>query len=86
MNSAGRLAEQDDESTSYRSFRFSKPIIQHAVWLYTRFTLSLRDVELEDLLAERGITVSYETIRVWVALVRTADRPTPQAAARSTER
>jgi putative transposase len=40
------------------------PIIQHAVWLYARFTLSLRDVE--DLLAERGITVSYDTIRVWV--------------------
>ena len=35
------------------------------MWLYARFTLSLRDVE--DLLAERGITVSYETIRVWVA-------------------
>ena len=43
----------------YRSFRFPKPIIQHAVWLYARFTLSLRDVE--DLLAERGITISYET-------------------------
>ena len=49
----------------YRGFRFPKPIIQHAVWLYARFALSLRDVE--DLLAERGITVSYETIRVWVA-------------------
>jgi putative transposase len=48
----------------YRGFRFPRPIIQHAVWLYARFTLSLRDVE--DLLAERGITVSYETIRVWV--------------------
>jgi transposase-like protein len=33
MNSAGRLAEQDDESTPYRGFRFSKPIIQHAVWV-----------------------------------------------------
>jgi putative transposase len=49
----------------YRGFRLPKPSIQHAVWLYARFTLSLRDVE--DLLAERGITVSYETIRVWVA-------------------
>jgi putative transposase len=48
----------------YRGFRFPGPIIQHAVWSYARFTLSLRDVE--DLLAERGITVSYETIRVWV--------------------
>ena len=45
----------------YRGFRFPKPIIQHAVWLYARFTLSLRDVE--ELLAERGIEVSYETIR-----------------------
>ena len=38
-------------------------IISHAVWLYHRFTLSFRDVE--DLLAERGITVSYEAIRSW---------------------
>jgi putative transposase len=39
-------------------------IIQLAVWLYARFTLSFRDVE--DLLAERGIMVSYETVRRWV--------------------
>ena len=39
-------------------------IIQQAVWLYARFTLSFRDVE--DLLAERGIMVSYETVRRWV--------------------
>ena len=38
-------------------------IISHAVWLYHRFSLSFRDVE--DLLAERGITVTYETIRQW---------------------
>jgi putative transposase len=38
--------------------------IQQAIWLYLRFTLSLRDVE--DLLAERGIMVSYETVRRWV--------------------
>lgn len=50
---------------SYRYRHFFGPIIQHAVWLYCRFTLSLRDVE--DLLAERGIEVSYETIRRWVA-------------------
>jgi putative transposase len=48
-----------------RGFRFPWIIIQHAVWLYARFTLSLRAVE--ELLAERGITVSYETIRTWVA-------------------
>ena len=39
-------------------------IIQQAVWLYARFTLSFRDVE--DLLAERGIMVSYETVHRWV--------------------
>lgn len=50
---------------SYRGYRFPPAIIQHAVWLYLRFTLSFRDVE--DLLAERGITVSHETIRRWVA-------------------
>jgi transposase-like protein len=41
----------------------SPAIISHAVWLYYRFTLSFRDVE--DLLAHRGITVSYESIRHW---------------------
>jgi putative transposase len=46
-------------------FRFPRVVIQHAVWLYARFTLSLRGVE--ELLAERGITVSYETVRAWVA-------------------
>jgi putative transposase len=49
---------------SYCGYRFPPEIIQHAIWLYFRFTLSFRDVE--DLLAERGITVSYETIRRWV--------------------
>ena len=52
-------------TTPYRGFRFPKAIIQHAIWLYLRFTLSLRDVE--ELLAERGIGVTCETIRVWVA-------------------
>src|SRR5215207_10671941 len=52
-------------TTPYRGFRFPKAIIQHAIWLYLRFTLSLRDVE--ELLAERGIVVTYETVRVWVA-------------------
>ena len=49
---------------SYRGYRFPPEIIQQAIWLYLRFTLSLRDVE--DLLAERGIMVSYETVRRWV--------------------
>jgi len=49
---------------SYAGYRFPPVIIQQAVWLYDRFTLSFRDVE--DLLAERGIMVSYETARRWV--------------------
>jgi len=47
----------------YHGYRFPPEIISHAVWLYHRFCLSFRDVE--DLLAERGIVVSYETIRNW---------------------
>ncbi len=50
---------------SYRYCHFPPSIVQHAVWLYRRYTLSFRDVE--ELLAERGIEVSYETIRRWVA-------------------
>jgi len=50
---------------SYSGYRFPPEIIQQAIWLYLRFTLSFRDVE--DLLAERGIViVSYETVRRWV--------------------
>src|SRR3954452_23115563 len=49
---------------SYRRHRFPPAIIQHAVWLYLRFTLSYRDVE--ELLAERGLDISYETVRCWV--------------------
>jgi transposase-like protein len=52
------------QQLSYRRHRFPPLIIQHAVWLYLRFTLSYRDVE--ELLAERGIDVSNETIRRWV--------------------
>ena len=48
---------------SFKRHRFSPEIIQHAVWLYAQFTLSFRDVE--DLLAERGIDVSNETVRRW---------------------
>ncbi len=49
--------------TIYKRYRFPPAIIQYAVWLYYRFNLSHRDIE--DLLAERGITVSYESIRLW---------------------
>jgi transposase-like protein len=49
---------------SYAGYRLLPEIIQQAIWLYVRFTLGFRDVE--DLLAERGIMVSYETVRRWV--------------------
>lgn len=49
---------------SYVRHRFPPSIIQRAVWLYFRFPLSFRDVE--EMLAERGIDVSYETIRRWI--------------------
>jgi transposase-like protein len=49
---------------SFARHRFPPAIIRHAVWLYVRFTLSYPDVE--DLLAERGLDVSYETVRRWV--------------------
>jgi len=49
---------------SYSRHQFPPVVIQHAVWLYLRFTLSYRDVE--ELLAERGLDISYETIRRWV--------------------
>ncbi len=48
---------------SYKRRRFPPTVIQHAVGLYLRFTLSLRDVE--EMLAYRGVDVSYETIRYW---------------------
>jgi putative transposase len=51
------------DARSYHGYRFPPEIISHAVWLYHRFCLSFRDVE--DLLAERGITVTYETVRQW---------------------
>ena len=49
---------------SYARHRFPPEVILHAVWLYPRFTLSYRDVE--ELLAERGLELSYETVRRWV--------------------
>jgi putative transposase len=49
--------------STYKRHRFPPDIISYAVWLYYRFNLSHRDIE--DLLAERGITVSREAIRLW---------------------
>src|SRR5256885_8146014 len=56
------VAEPADRSP-YRGYRFPPEIIAHAVWLYFRFHLSFRDVQ--DLLAERGVMVSHESIRQW---------------------
>ena len=67
---------------SYRCHRFPADIIRHAVWLYARFTLSYRDVE--DLLAERGLDISFEPVRHWflkfgapIARNLRRTRPTP---------
>src|ERR1700719_1864412 len=49
---------------SYSRHRYPPVVIQHAIWLYLRFTLSYCDVE--ELLAERGLDVSYERVRSWV--------------------
>ncbi len=68
---------------SYKRHRYPPEVIRHAVWLYFRFTLSLRDVE--ELMAQRGVEVSYETIRCWTLkfgrqfahnLRRTRSKPT----------
>ncbi|KAA9382344.1 IS6 family transposase [Neorhizobium galegae] len=50
---------------SFKRHRFPPRIVSHAVWLYLRFNLSLREVE--EMLLERGIDVSYETVRRWIA-------------------
>jgi len=50
-------------TTKYKNHRFPVEIISHAVWLYFRFCLSFRDVE--ELLFERGVVVTYEAIRKW---------------------
>jgi transposase-like protein len=54
---------------SFKRHRFPPNIIRHSIWLYARFTLSFRDVE--EMLAERGLDVSYETVRGAVRLMRT---------------
>ena len=49
----------------HKDYRYSIEVIGHAVWLYHRFTLSLRDVE--ELMLARGVVVTHETIRSWCA-------------------
>ncbi len=70
------------QNISFKRHRFPPEVIRHAVWLYARFTLSYRDVE--DLLAERGLDISYETARRWflkfgglIARNLRRTRPTP---------
>lgn len=67
---------------SFKRHRFPSEIIRHSVWLYARFTLSFRDVE--EMLAERGLDISYESVRRWflkfgsaiaASLRRTRPRP-----------
>ena len=62
-NSSGEAGGMPSEPTTYPGYRFPAEVIQHAVWLYHLFSLSLRDIEL--ILAERGVVVSYESIRRW---------------------
>ncbi len=59
---------------SYDGYRFPAEIISHAVWLYFRFPLSLRMVD--ELLAKRGIIVSYETVRQWAELTSSCSAAT----------
>ena len=70
---------------SDRRHRFPPVIMQHAVWLYLRFTLSYRDVE--DSSPSGGLDISYETVRCWGAEIRADDRatapPMPSAAEQS---
>jgi putative transposase len=53
----------DECMTAYRGHRFPKEIISHCIWLYFWFGVSLRDVE--ELMAARGVLLSYETVRRW---------------------
>jgi len=50
---------------SFKRHRFPPRIVSYAVWLYLRFNLGLREVE--EMLLDRGIDVSYETVRRWIA-------------------
>jgi transposase-like protein len=59
MNNSPRVSSV----SPYKGHRFPADIISHCVWLYSRFSLRFRDVE--DMMAERGVVVSYETIREW---------------------
>ena len=64
----GSLSNMTTSPNPYHGFRFPAELIEHAVWLYHCFSLSLRDVE--TILAARGVIVSYESIRDWGSTVR----------------
>ena len=64
MRRAGPWAKSPSGQTApLKRHRFPADVIRHAVWLYFRFSLSFRDVE--ELMADHGVDVSYETIRCW---------------------
>ena len=58
-----QMGEMPMQPVSFKRHRFPPDVIRLAVWLYFRFTLSFRDVE--EMLAQRGIEASYETVRCW---------------------
>ncbi|GHO89465.1 hypothetical protein KSZ_74710 [Dictyobacter formicarum] len=55
--------KKNSSASPYKGYRFPPTVISHCVWLYFRFSLSFRDVE--ELMAERGVVLTYETIRQW---------------------
>jgi hypothetical protein len=61
----GRILVVSTEAPSYKGRRHPSEIIDHCVWLYFRFTLSFRDVD--ELMVQRGVVVSYDTVRRWCA-------------------
>jgi putative transposase len=63
IDHAGGASLVENASPSYKGHRYPVEVISHCVWLYHRFPLSFREVE--ELMLERGIVVSYETIRRW---------------------
>ncbi len=73
MAQARHTERMTNRQSSYHGYRFPSEIISHAVWFYHRFCLSFREVE--DLLAERGVTVSYESIRQWSSWLQLASVP-----------
>ena len=72
------------DTISFKRHRFPPEIIRRAVWLYARSALSYRDVE--DLLAERGLDISCESVRRWFLKLGCADYPKPAPHATHSQR